>query len=216
MGSGPTVRAWNPLPGDPAGLHETGRISPAFADGRVAARAAASSAVGVGVVGALSLPAPTQASQQQQPGETGVLRAGGTLRVLEASPGVVLPVVGGLAALAGSSFPGGRARRRASAAQRAAAMAGVRLAARLLLLPAGCVRVAPRGCRGAAVVRLHPTGAVVAFGGVATFCPAAAAVKQQQGENKAQKGFFFFEGQSQDCLVPLRQLQDQRGCAYFL
>lgn len=111
--------------------------------------------------------------------------------MLEASPGVVLPVMGGLAALAGSSFPGGRARRRASATQRAAAMAGVCLAARVLLLPAGCVRVAPWGCRGAPVVRLHPTGAVVAFGRVATFCPAAAAaVKEQQGKNKAQKCFF--------------------------
>lgn len=109
--------------------------------------------------------------------------------MLEASPGVVLPVMGRLAALAGSSFPGGRARRRASATQRAAAMAGVCLAARLLLLPAGCVRVVPWGCREAPVVRLHPTGAVVAFGGVATFCPAAA-VKEQQGKNKAQKCFF--------------------------
>lgn len=94
-------------------------------------------------------------------------------------------------------------------------MAGVCLAARVLLLPAGCVRVAPWGRRGAPVVRLHPTGAVVAFGGVATFCPAAAAaVNEQQGKNKAQK--CFFEGQSQNCLVPLRQRQDQRSCAYFL
>lgn len=45
------------LPGDPASLHEAGRISSSFANGRVAARAAASSAVGVGAVGAVPLSA---------------------------------------------------------------------------------------------------------------------------------------------------------------
>lgn len=95
-------------PGDPAGLHETGRISSAFANGRVAARAAASPAVGVRVVSAFPLPVPTEPSQQQ-PGENGCCepreRAG---TVMEASPGVVLPDVGGLG-LADSSFPGGGA-----------------------------------------------------------------------------------------------------------
>lgn len=44
------------VPGDPAGLHETGRISPSLADGRVAARAAPSSAVVVGAARAVPLP----------------------------------------------------------------------------------------------------------------------------------------------------------------
>lgn len=45
------------LPGDPASLHEAGRVSSSFANGRVAARAAAGSAVRVGAVRAVSLSA---------------------------------------------------------------------------------------------------------------------------------------------------------------
>lgn len=133
-------------PGDPAGLHETGRISSAFANGRVAARAAACTAVGVRVVSAFPLPVPTEASQRRQPGENGCREPGErAAAAMEASPGVVLPDVGGLG-LAGSSVPGGGARRRVSAAQRAAAMSRVCFAASVLLLPAGWVRVAPRRC----------------------------------------------------------------------
>lgn len=44
------------LPGDPASLHEAGRISSSFADRWVAAWTAASSAVGVRAVGTLPVP----------------------------------------------------------------------------------------------------------------------------------------------------------------
>lgn len=85
------------------------------------------------------------------------------------SPGVVLSVVGGLG-LAGASVSGGRARGRAPAAPGAAALAEVGFAL-LLFLPARRVRVASRGCRLAPVVCLTPTGALMALGRVATFCP---------------------------------------------
>ena len=56
------------LPGDPASLHEAGRISSSFADGGVAARAAAGSAVGVGVVRALPLSASQHQRKKQRQG----------------------------------------------------------------------------------------------------------------------------------------------------
>lgn len=44
------------IPGDPASFHKAGRVSSPLADGRVAPRAAAGSAVTVRVVGTVSLP----------------------------------------------------------------------------------------------------------------------------------------------------------------
>lgn len=66
---------------------------------------------------------------------------------------------------------GGRARRRAAAAPRAASLPDAVFAARLVLLPARWVRVVPRGRRRAPVVLLSPAGATVPLGGVAAFCP---------------------------------------------
>lgn len=216
MGSGPTVRAWNPLPGDPAGLHETGRISPAFADGRVAARAAASSAVGVGVVGALPLPAPTQASQQQQPGEKGVLRAGGDAEGAGGLTWSGSACRGGTCCPCWLLFPW-RPSATTSVCCSASCCDGGGSPCRETP-PSSCRMCAsgapgmPRGCGGAPAPDW--SGGGVWRSGLLLSCSSSS--KAATGENKAQKGFFFFEGQSQNCLVPLRQLQDQRGCAYFL
>lgn len=91
--------------------------------------------------------------------------------VLTSSPGVVLPAVRRLGLAGAFVSGGGRARRRAAAAPRAAALPDAVFAAGLVLLPARRVRVVPRGCRRAPVVLLSPTGAAVPLGGVAALCP---------------------------------------------
>lgn len=168
------------LPGDPASLHEAGRISSSFANGRVAAWAAASSAVGVGAVRAVPLSA--EDSRAHEVNINYKLREQ-SVTESELSPGVVLSGVWGLG-LAGASVSGGGAWRRTPAAPGAAALSEVGFAPGLLFLPARRVWVASRRRRWAPVVCLTPTGAVVTLGRVAAFCPGAiSSIKQQVSNN---------------------------------
>lgn len=129
-----TKRSAGLLPGDPAGLHETGRISSSLADGRVAARAAPSPVV-VGAARAVPLPVAVHTRRHvSEVIEVNQLSLGA---LVSCSPGVVLPAVRRLGLAGPFVSGGGRARRRAAAAPRAASLPEAVFAATgLVLLPA--------------------------------------------------------------------------------